>query len=136
MALLGFHHFHLDPLPPFFTHSFFAHFPIFTSLGGNVSPPGALGKVFPHFRSALPLVYPFFFAKVGYAQLKHYDVLDDLYNWEDDLQESLEVAADDLAADPMEEDEDVPQMEGEVQEEHTTTPAKHIYYDIHGFYTA
>ena len=28
---------------------------------------------------------------MGYPQLKHYDVLDDLYNWEEDLQESLEV---------------------------------------------
>ena len=32
----------------------------------------------------------------------------------------------------MEEDGDVPQMEGEVQEEHTTAPAK----DIHGYYRA
>ena len=36
---------------------------------------------------------------MGYPQLKHYDVLDDLYDWEEDLQESLEAAAEDLAAD-------------------------------------
>ena len=35
---------------------------------------------------------------MGYPQLKHYDVLDDLYDWEEDLQESLEAAAEDLAA--------------------------------------
>ena len=29
-------------------------------------------------------------AEVGYPQLEHYDVLDDLYDWEVDLQESLE----------------------------------------------
>ena len=46
-----------------------------------------------------------------YPQLKHYDVLDDLYDWEEDLQESLEAAAEDLAADPMDEDEELPPME-------------------------
>ena len=46
---------------------------------------------------------------MGYPQLKHYDVLDDLYDWEEDLQESLEAA--DLAADPMDEDEELPPME-------------------------
>ena len=49
--------------------------------------------------------------EVGYPQLKHYDVLDDLYDWEEDLQESLEAAAEDLAADPMDEDEELPPME-------------------------
>ena len=48
---------------------------------------------------------------MGYPQLKHYDVLDDLYDWEEDLQESLEAAAEDLAADPMDEDEELPPME-------------------------
>ena len=50
-------------------------------------------------------------AEVGYPRLKHYDVLDDLYDWEEDLQESLEAAAEDLAADPMDEDEELPPME-------------------------
>ena len=49
--------------------------------------------------------------EVGYPQLKHFDVLDDLYDWEEDLQESLEAAAEDLAADPMDEDEELPPME-------------------------
>ena len=49
--------------------------------------------------------------EVGYPQLKHSDVLDDLYDWEEDLQESLEAAAEDLAADPMDEDEELPRME-------------------------
>ena len=31
--------------------------------------------------------------EVAYPQLKHYDVPDDLYDWEEDLQESLEAAA-------------------------------------------
>ena len=38
---------------------------------------------------------------MGYPPLKHYDMLDDLYDWEEDLQESLKAAAKDLAADPM-----------------------------------
>ena len=49
----------------------------------------------------------------GYPQLKHSDVLDDLYDWEEDLQESLEAAAEDLAADPMDEDEELPPMEND-----------------------
>ena len=48
---------------------------------------------------------------MGYPQLKHYDVLDNLYDWEEDLQESLEAAAEDLAAEPMDEDEELPPME-------------------------
>ena len=48
---------------------------------------------------------------MGYPQLKHYDVLDDLYDWDEDLQESLEAAAKDLAADPKNEDEELPSME-------------------------
>ena len=40
--------------------------------------------------------------EVGYPQLKHYDVLDDLYDREEDPQESL---------DPMDEDEELPPME-------------------------
>ena len=48
---------------------------------------------------------------MGYPQLKHYDVLDDLYDWEEDLQESLEAAAEDLATGPMDEDEELPPME-------------------------
>ena len=50
-------------------------------------------------------------AELGYPQVKHYDVLDDLYDWEEDLEESLEAAAEDLAADPMYEDEELPPME-------------------------
>ena len=50
-------------------------------------------------------------AEMRYPRLKHYDVLDDLYDWQDDLQESLEAAAEDLAADPMDEDEEPPPME-------------------------
>ena len=50
-------------------------------------------------------------AEAGYPQLEHYDVLDDLYDWEEDLQESLEAAAEDLAAHPMDEDEELPPME-------------------------
>ena len=49
--------------------------------------------------------------EVGYPQLKHSDVPDDLYDWEEDLQESLEAAAEDLAADPMGKDEELPHME-------------------------
>ena len=48
---------------------------------------------------------------MGYPQLKHYGVLDNLYDWEEDLQESLEAAAEDLAMDHMEQDEVVPPME-------------------------
>ena len=48
---------------------------------------------------------------MGYPQLKHYDVLDDLYDWAEDLEESLEAAAEDLAADPMDADEELPPME-------------------------
>ena len=48
---------------------------------------------------------------MGYPQLKHYDVLDDLYDWEEDLQESLEAAAEDLAPDAMHEDDELPPME-------------------------
>ena len=50
-------------------------------------------------------------AEVGYPQLKHYDVVDDLYDWEEDVQEGLEAPAEDLAADPMIEDEELPPME-------------------------
>ena len=49
--------------------------------------------------------------EVGYPQLKHYDVLDKLYDWEEDLHERLEAAAEDLATDPMDEDEELPPME-------------------------
>ena len=48
---------------------------------------------------------------MGYPQLKHYDMLDDLYDSDEDLQESLEAAAEDLAADPMNEDEELPPVE-------------------------
>ena len=47
---------------------------------------------------------------MDYAQLNHYHVLDDLYDFEEDLQESLEAAAKDLAADPMDEDDELPPM--------------------------
>ena len=40
-------------------------------------------------------------AEVGYPQLKHYNVLDNLYDWEENLQQRLEAAAEDLAADPI-----------------------------------
>ena len=50
-------------------------------------------------------------AGVGYPLLKHYHVLDNLYDWEEDVQESLEAAAEDLAPDPMDEDEELPPME-------------------------
>ena len=50
-------------------------------------------------------------AEVSYPQLKHYDVLDDLYDWEGDLQRILEAAAEDLAADPVDEDEELSPME-------------------------
>ena len=58
-------------------------------------------------------------AEVGDPLLKHYNVLDNLYNWEDDLQESIQVAAKDMAGDPMEEEEVVPKMEGDA---HPITP--------------
>ena len=38
-------------------------------------------------------------------------MLHHLYDWEEDLQESLEAAAEDLAADPMDEAEELPPME-------------------------
>ena len=38
-------------------------------------------------------------------------MLDNLYDWEEDLQESLEAAAEDLAVDPMDEDEELPPRE-------------------------
>ena len=50
-------------------------------------------------------------AVAGYPQLKRYDVLDDRYDSEEDLQESLEAAAKDLAADPMDSDEELPPIE-------------------------
>ena len=50
---------------------------------------------------------------MGYPQLKHYHMLDNLYDWEEDLQESLEAAAEDLAVDPMDEDAQLPPMEEE-----------------------
>ena len=50
-------------------------------------------------------------AEVGYPQLKHYDLLENLYDWEEDQQESLEAAAKDPAADPMDKDEELPAME-------------------------
>ena len=48
---------------------------------------------------------------MGYPQLKHYDVLDDLNDREEDPQESLEAAAKNLAPDPMDQDEELPPME-------------------------
>ena len=48
---------------------------------------------------------------MGCPQLNHYDVLDDLYDLEEDLQQSLEAAAEDLVADPIEKDEELPPME-------------------------
>ena len=60
---------------------------------------------------------------MGYPQLKHYDLLDDLYDWEEDPQESLEAAAEDLAADPMDEDEELPPME---EDSSLRTPESHI----------
>ena len=48
---------------------------------------------------------------MGHPQLKHYDVLDDLYDWEEDVQESLEAAAEDLATDPMDGYEELLPME-------------------------
>ena len=52
---------------------------------------------------------------MGYPRIKHYDVLDDLYEWGEDLQKSLEAAAEDLAAAHMDEDEQLPLMEEEVR---------------------
>ena len=48
---------------------------------------------------------------MGDQQLKHYKALDNLCDWEGDLQQILEAAAEDLAPDPMDEDEELPPME-------------------------
>ena len=52
--------------PPFFC-TFFAHFPMFSSQGGNISAPG---KVSPY--PPPPQITPnFFLAEVGYTQLRY-----------------------------------------------------------------
>ena len=38
-------------------------------------------------------------AKIGCAWFKQYDVLDGLWDWEEDLQESLEATVEDLTTD-------------------------------------
>ena len=125
-GVFGFHHFTSTPSLFFLAHPL--HIPppppVFF-LEGTLARHGCR-QSFPLFSPRSPPLSPFFLAKVGYAQLNHHDVLDGLYDWEEDLQESLEAAAKDLATDPVEEDEDVREMEGKVQEEHTTSPAKVI----------
>ena len=62
-------------------------------------------------------------AEVGYPQIRHYDVLDDLYEWEEDIQKSLEFAAEDLATDPMDEVEELPPTE---EDSSLPMPERHI----------
>ena len=54
--------------------------------------------------------------------MKHYVVLDVLYDWEEYLQESIEDAAEHLAAGPMQEDEEVPMLEDDVSQPRITKP--------------
>ena len=51
-----------------------------------------------------PPLFPFFFwLGLSMPSSTNEDILDDLYNWEENVQQSLEAAAQDLAVDPMEE---------------------------------